>query len=147
MHAWNATPAHKTAVIEALALAIERGGLRLLDHTVQTGELIAYASERLPSGVFRYGAPRGMHDDTVIALALAWTGVERELPANVAGHDPFGGSRGTGRQREVEIQGVRGEDGRLVAVSWGEKRENTPSDTGLHFSLKPRVRSRKRWGE
>ena len=28
--------------------------------------------ERLPSGLERYGALAGMHDDTVMALALAW---------------------------------------------------------------------------
>jgi len=39
-------------------------------------ELQAYTMERLPSGRFRYSAPAGMHDDTVIALALAWHGAQ-----------------------------------------------------------------------
>lgn len=39
------------------------------------GELASYALERLPGGGYRYSAPAGMHDDTVIALALAWHGV------------------------------------------------------------------------
>ena len=36
----------------------------------------AYKGERMRSGGTRYGAPAGMHDDTVIALALAvhWLG-------------------------------------------------------------------------
>jgi hypothetical protein len=33
--------------------------------------------QRLPSGTYRYSAPPGLHDDTVIALALAWHGVLR----------------------------------------------------------------------
>jgi hypothetical protein len=38
-------------------------------------ELVAYQAEKLPSGLMRYGAPAGQHDDTVMALALAWTQV------------------------------------------------------------------------
>jgi hypothetical protein len=34
--------------------------------------LQAYEMERLPSGMLRYSAPHGMHDDTVMALAIAW---------------------------------------------------------------------------
>jgi len=37
-----------------------------------TAELRAFTMERLPSGNFRYAAPSGMHDDCVMALALAW---------------------------------------------------------------------------
>jgi hypothetical protein len=32
-------------------------------------------AETLPSGLLRYGAPAGQHDDTVMALAMAWHGV------------------------------------------------------------------------
>ena len=39
------------------------------------GELQAYEMETLPSGLTRYSAPDGMHDDTVMALAMAWSGV------------------------------------------------------------------------
>jgi hypothetical protein len=38
-------------------------------------ELVAYQAERLPSGLLRYGAPGGQHDDTVMALAMAWSAV------------------------------------------------------------------------
>jgi phage terminase large subunit-like protein len=68
------TNATKKAAIEALALAFERGSLEILPDTVQVGELQAYEMERLPSGLMRYNAPAGMHDDTIIALALAWQG-------------------------------------------------------------------------
>jgi hypothetical protein len=36
---------------------------------------VAYQAERLPSGLLRYGAPSGQHDDTVMALAMAWSAV------------------------------------------------------------------------
>jgi len=71
---WQATNATKAAAIQSLSLAIEQGQVTLLDDAVQVGELLAYEATRLPSGILRYGAPEGAHDDTVIALALAWLG-------------------------------------------------------------------------
>ena len=69
------TAKSKSPLIESLALALERCQLSLLDDPVLLGELASYALERLPGGGYRYSAPAGMHDDTVIALALAWHGV------------------------------------------------------------------------
>jgi hypothetical protein len=63
---------------QSLGIAIERGDITLLDDAVQTGELLAYESKVLPSGMLRYGAPSGQHDDTVIALGLAYLGAQRE---------------------------------------------------------------------
>lgn len=68
------TASSKPPLIEALALAIERQDAVLLNDRVQTAELQAYAFDRLPGGGFRYSAPSGAHDDTVIALALAYHG-------------------------------------------------------------------------
>lgn len=65
------TAAVKEALIENLAILIESGRLRLLDNQVQESELIAYQYEVTPSRNVRMNAPAGMHDDTVIALALA----------------------------------------------------------------------------
>ncbi len=72
---FQTTARSKGPLVEALALAMERGEVTLLDDPVLRGELNAYAMERLPSGTYRYGAPPGMHDDTVIAVALGWMGV------------------------------------------------------------------------
>lgn len=69
---FQTTNASKTQAIEALALAFERQDLQILNEPTQIGELQAYEMERLPSGLTRYNAPAGMHDDTVMALALAW---------------------------------------------------------------------------
>lgn len=78
MQPFVTTNASKAAIIDGLALALERGTLTLLDDAVQTAELLAYTSERLPSGLVRYGAPAGGHDDTVIALALALAATRAE---------------------------------------------------------------------
>jgi hypothetical protein len=62
----------KARLIEPLALAFERGELLILDDPVLIAELQAYQQERLPGGQVKYGAPPGLHDDAVMALALAW---------------------------------------------------------------------------
>lgn len=69
---FTTTNASKAQIIDALALAFERGEIRIPDDPVLIAELLAYQSERLPSGLLRYGAPDGMHDDMVMSLALAW---------------------------------------------------------------------------
>lgn len=71
---FTTTNASKAQVIQALEIAFERGEIEIIDDDVLIGELMSYESERLPSGLIRYGAPQGAHDDTVIALALAWYG-------------------------------------------------------------------------
>ena len=71
---FETTAQSKTPLIESLALAFERQEIAILNDPVLVGELQSFTMERLPSGRFRYSAPSGMHDDTVIALALAWHG-------------------------------------------------------------------------
>jgi len=72
VQAFNTTNATKQQIIDRLAMAFERGSIEILPDPHQIGELQAYEQERLPSGLIRYSAPDGMHDDTVMALALAW---------------------------------------------------------------------------
>jgi hypothetical protein len=72
----NAT---KALAVDALALALERGQLALPGPKVPWGEvlrneLMAFDAERLPSGMLRYSAPEGMHDDCTMALAMAMWG-------------------------------------------------------------------------
>jgi len=74
----------KKDVVEALSLALERNRFELLDDPTQKAELIAYEVKRLPSGMVRYQAPEGMHDDIVMADALAWHGVEQVGPWVIA---------------------------------------------------------------
>lgn len=68
--------ASKQHLIDGLALALEQGRLALPDSPLLLAELEAFGMERLPSGLLRYGAPAGQHDDLVIALALAWQAAE-----------------------------------------------------------------------
>jgi hypothetical protein len=69
------TNTSKAQIIDNLALAFEQDQIKIINDPVLVSELMAYQSERLPSGLLRYGAPEGMNDDTVIALALSWWGV------------------------------------------------------------------------
>ena len=65
------TAASKPPLIESLALALERAEWQWLDIPVATGELEAYERKVSPTtGRSSYGAPAGLHDDTVIARAL-----------------------------------------------------------------------------
>lgn len=75
--AFQTTMQSKMQIIDALALAFERGDIHILNDPQLAVELQAYESKQLLTGI-RYGAPEGMHDDTVMALALAWSGVVNE---------------------------------------------------------------------
>jgi hypothetical protein len=55
--------------MERLSLAIQRGEIRFPEGPIVT-ELEAFEYQYTRTGV-RYGAPEGMHDDCVCALALA----------------------------------------------------------------------------
>lgn len=68
---YQLTSGSKEALIDNLAMLIEQGRVRLQDIPVQTGELLAYQYELTASRNVRMNAPEGMHDDTVIALAMA----------------------------------------------------------------------------
>jgi hypothetical protein len=73
--AFTTTNATKSAIIEALTLAFERGTIKIPNDPALIGELQAFEARPLPSGLMRYAAPEGSHDDIVMALALAWTGL------------------------------------------------------------------------
>jgi hypothetical protein len=72
--AFTTTAASKQQIINQLALAFEQNDITIPNDPVLIGELQAYTIERLPSGNYRYTAPSGLHDDCVMALALAWHG-------------------------------------------------------------------------
>lgn len=74
VQAFTTTNATKSQAIDALSLAFERGEIRIPNDAVLIAELQAYEMERLPSGMMRYNAPAGMHDDCVMSLALAYQG-------------------------------------------------------------------------
>lgn len=83
VQAWKATNATKAAAVENLALAFEQGAITILDDPVLIGELQAFTYSRTPSGLVRYEAAAGGHDDTVIALMLAWLGGSHAITGEV----------------------------------------------------------------
>ena len=82
---FQTTNATKAAIIQGLELAFEQGIIEILNDELLINELMAYQSERLPSGLVRYNAPEGMHDDTVIALALAWQAIQVPAAEDLVG--------------------------------------------------------------
>jgi len=73
---FTTTNASKQVVIDALSMAFDRGDITIPDIPFLTSELVGFEAQRLPSGLLRYSAPEGMHDDCVISLALAWSCVD-----------------------------------------------------------------------
>jgi phage terminase large subunit-like protein len=69
---FNTTASSKGPLIEDLALAIETKLVQIQNIPVLIGELEAYTYVLTKNGRITYSAPEGAHDDTVIALALAW---------------------------------------------------------------------------
>ena len=74
---FTTTNATKAQAIDALSLAFERSEIRIINDPVLINELQAYEMQRLPSGLLKYSAPDGLHDDCVMSLALAWHGLSR----------------------------------------------------------------------
>jgi hypothetical protein len=73
IHPFTTTAATKPPLIQSLALCFERNEAKWLNDPVGKAELVAYESKiSLATGRPGYSAPEGMHDDTVIARALAW---------------------------------------------------------------------------
>lgn len=75
VYPFTTTHASKAAIMADLKLALGEGGLKLLPDPVQRHELAAFEARQTVTGAWTLSAPDGMHDDTVIALALAWHAV------------------------------------------------------------------------
>jgi len=71
----------KSAIIDTLALAFEQRTIAILNDSILIEQLQSYDQEMLPSGVTRYGAPGGAHDDYVMALAIGWYHIGRTSSA------------------------------------------------------------------
>jgi len=72
---FKTTRVSKAPLIEGLALAIETSEVQFLNDELWKQELEAY--ERTESEVHvKYGAPEGMHDDTVMARALMYRAMQ-----------------------------------------------------------------------
>jgi hypothetical protein len=69
------TNASKASIIQALELAFEQRTIKIVNDEALINELMSFESTKLPSGLVKYGAPEGMNDDCVIALAIGYNGV------------------------------------------------------------------------
>jgi phage terminase large subunit-like protein len=76
INTFTTTNATKHAAITGLQSAFEHGRIKILNDPVLIGELQAFEAKRNSSGTFSYSAPESMHDDCVMALAIAWQGME-----------------------------------------------------------------------
>ncbi len=87
------SPDVKNDLIEALQMAFEQTTIQLVSPKSEwatsiedalIAELFSYEAKLTPGGRISYGAPKGLHDDLVIALALAQWGRARGMVS--AGH-------------------------------------------------------------
>jgi hypothetical protein len=84
---YGLTNSSKEALIDNLAMLIEQARIRLMDLPEQTSELLAYQYELTAARNVRMNAPEGMHDDTVIALALAAWPLKQKPPKQALSYD------------------------------------------------------------
>lgn len=87
---FQTTNSSKASIIQALALAFERGVIKIPFDPVLVGELQAFEGKQMAGGLMRYGAPEGLHDDMVMSLAIGWAGLL------MPGGQPMYGSPGGG---------------------------------------------------
>lgn len=69
---FNTSNTSKRDIIEGLQAAIGEGNIKLINDSEQKTEFGAYAMEITIGGKITYNAPYGLHDDLVIATAIAW---------------------------------------------------------------------------
>lgn len=70
---WTTTNQSKNDLVKHLQVAFEQGNITLLPDQRQEDELSYYEATYNPkTGNVSYNAPKGLHDDTVIALLLSW---------------------------------------------------------------------------
>lgn len=72
---FETTGTSKPVLIESLVLAFDKAEITCLDDALLKSELMAYERTVSSTGRSQYSAPEGLHDDMVMALALAWRGV------------------------------------------------------------------------
>ncbi len=73
---FTTTAQSKRQMIDALAVAFERGDITILDDPELVNEFVAYEITETAAGNVRFSAPEGGFDDRVMACALAWTEVD-----------------------------------------------------------------------
>ena len=75
--AFRTTQQSKQEAILALAADVQNSRIRIAEHQPMPYEFSVFRYERTTSGLYRYSAPDGEHDDTVMAAAFARWGMSR----------------------------------------------------------------------
>lgn len=88
---FETTAQSKAPLIQGLYHALHEAGLQLLDRAELKHELRAFISKQTVHGHWQYEAGEGAHDDTVIALALAWHGAQNPMTIEFAPNPFYGG--------------------------------------------------------
>ncbi len=73
IHAFNTSNSSKRQILEELSLGLESDELKIIPHPDLMRELQSFEIH-VGAGTPKFSAPAGLHDDTVIATALAWHG-------------------------------------------------------------------------
>lgn len=71
----------KVMLVNALAYAFDNGEIKIPDDPILINELLSFDAQPTSSGMTRYSAPSGGHDDMVMALMLAWHGADSQVGA------------------------------------------------------------------
>lgn len=90
VQAFTTTSQSKAQIVDTCVLAFERDDIHIINDPILVAELQAFEMERLPSGMIRYTAPEGMHDDCVMALCLAWSAVGQWAGQTIIKRKPIG---------------------------------------------------------
>lgn len=81
---FNTSNATKAAIMSGLHEGLHGGELAVLDDPVRLKELRAFKASQTATGLWQLSAPANEHDDTVIALALAWDAANKPQPEMVS---------------------------------------------------------------
>jgi len=89
VHPYKFTNESKKQLIQALMLSLEQEKIAILkkddiNGKVQFSEMVIFEYEMTSSGLIRYNAPEGYHDDCVIGLALANWGLQNAIDVGFA---------------------------------------------------------------
>ena len=79
------TSSTKQAIVQQLQAAFENGEIGIYNEPILIGELLSFEGKRNQSGSFSYSAPAGLHDDCVMSLAIAWSGISKPSGIDLIG--------------------------------------------------------------
>jgi hypothetical protein len=80
---FNTTATSKPEIINNLIAAFSLQTIKIIDDEVLMSELESFEEKYGPTGRVTFSAPSGMHDDTVMSLAIAWECLNKNLHSGV----------------------------------------------------------------